>query len=448
MNQLKQLSVTILKQISDEDSGITQSLKNKLSNDIIAYLINNENNTQAIQSLITQSITIKINDTNNLTHWIAFLQNFFLYKLKEHQENEFNKDNINNKLSDIISNKYKYIKVSLESLIQIYNFFEQPDSFSGIFEYYFSSLFKNANYADALLEEQAEKPWCLDDCGKVLLQFFGKFQSSEDLITTFYSCLALIKVYFKLKTYRNAKTLIGWVERRSLNVEADVKSSFASEYYYYCGRLSLYEMNLDQSKANFEKAFKLIKKINNSYHNSNNTNNTLSTHFKNKKLILEYIIVINLFYGLVPSKQFLIKYSLNQNYSNFISSYIAGDLKSFEKEILSLEDRLITLGTFLLVEKLKGFVLRNLVFRIYESLREEILSANYPILSLNLIYSVVSMLSDFEDFEEFEYYMISVLYKGLIKGYIHNEKKEIVFSKKEPFPRLNDVLANNYNKII
>jgi len=77
----------------------------------------------------------------------------------------------------------------------------------------------------------------------------------------------------------------------------------------------------------------------------------------------------------------------------------------------------------------------------------DVQSQQYPKLCLNLLYNIFSKFKYFEDYEEFEFYLISVLYKGLIKGYIHQEKKELVFSKKNPFPEYKNVLEDNSNRI-
>ena len=156
----------------------------------------------------------------------------------------------------------------------------------------------------------------MEDIGKLLNNFFARFQSCNDTITTFYCSLSLIKVYFNLNTYRNSRMLQGWVKRSELDVSRDLPFPVATTYYYYCGRLNLYELNLEDSKKNFEEAFKLMKR-----HEvlviewkNNTTQIAQNRHFKNKKVLLEYLIIINLFYGQTPSKTFLKRYNLFEFY--------------------------------------------------------------------------------------------------------------------------------------
>ena len=75
-----------------------------------------------------------------------------------------------------------------------------------------------SHLADAELERQKQKAYCLDECGRVLISFFSTFQMSNEKNIVFFCIICLIRVYFKLKNYRNSKTLIGWVEKSGLNL--------------------------------------------------------------------------------------------------------------------------------------------------------------------------------------------------------------------------------------
>ena len=204
-------------------------------------------------------------------------------------------------------------------------------------------------------------------------------------------------------------------------------------YYYYSGRLGLYELRISDAQAIFSNAFDMC--------NYTQTNNI--------KIILEYLIPLNLFFGKIPNLEILEKNDL-LIYSDLIKSYKQGDIKMFENSLDCLEDRLIQLGTFLIVDKLRGFVFRNLIKNIYKIFEEELNKKKNPFVSIELIYNVLKNVFGYDNYEieELELYLNSVIYKGLISGYIHNKDKVIVFSKKCPFPKLADVLKNNYNKII
>lgn len=438
MIKLKQYSSEVIQAISNENNEIFEILKQPLSNDALQLV--KGTNKDGITDIVSKGIGSLCSKDESFSKWVGFLVNLIIFKSNEQLSKEYSSINSADYLEI-----YNSLKDSYNYFLELFIYFEQQESIGKILKFFFNKVFQLATRADKQLEEKGFKPTTLDDCGKLLMHFFSRFQSSDDKQTLFHCCLSLIKVYFKLKTYRNTKTLIGWVERSELNIQKELPLSAASEYFYYCGRLHLYNMELLKSKECFETSFSLMKKIN---QNTNKFELKNNTHYKNKQLILEYLIILNMFYGQVPSKSFLLKYNLLDNYGCLVSSFISGDVSLFEKASETLDLRMITLGTFLVCEKLKGFVMRNFIMRVYEGMKEEILSANFPVLKLSLIFEICKKNGSFDDFDEFEFYLISVIYKGLIKGYIHNEKKEIVFSKKDPFPKLSSVMENNYDKII
>ena len=76
------------------------------------------------------------------------------------------------------------------------------------------------------------------------------------------------------------------------------------------------------------------------------------------------------------------------------------------------------------------------------------------VIPLTIVYKILTDVFDYHEmnFEELELYLLSVIYKGLINGYIHHQNKVIVFakisSKINPFPKLSEAFEKNYNKFI
>ena len=410
-NYLRLLIVSI----SKENSKETRTLLNKVLDCNLDHDYINDNVTKIVNSYS------QLNNANE--KWIIFISNLITFNISK---------DINKEIA------FEYLKSSYLAIYDIYNQFNEQ-SFIGsvVLKFFFNNLVLLAEEEDKRLENERKKMICLDNVGKLLMDFFSRFQNSDDKVTIFYCDLNLIKTYFKLKTYRNSKTFFGWVERSSINLKT-VDSQSEVNYYYYYGRITLYEMNIEVSRKYFEKAFKLMKKNGNDW------------QMRNKSIILEYLITLNLFYGLIVPKTLLIKYDL-EHYYELLCSFASGDINSFEEEINILEERLVNLGTFLLIEKLKCYVLRNFIFKIFDNMKEEIEKMKFPVLKICFLYDIYVGYSNehrlYEDIEEFEYNVLSVIYKGLINGYVHNTKKEIVFSKKNPFPIFSEVILNNISKI-
>jgi len=199
----------------------------------------------------------------------------------------------------------------------------------------------------------------------------------------------------------NCKSLVDWTDKNSVDLNIFPKSEITT-FYYYTGKLSIYEIRILEAKTFFTKAFNICKK----------------DSIQNKRLILEYLIPVNLFFGILPSNELLDYYKIEQLnlYKLIISSYRTGDVKIFNKTVEELEDRFILLGTFLIFEKLKCFVMRNFVRRIHK---------NYDshIIPLSIFHKILTDVFDFHEMnlEELELYLLSVIYKGLINGYIHHQ---------------------------
>jgi hypothetical protein len=89
-----------------------------------------------------------------------------------------------------------------------------------------------------------------------------------------------------------------------------------------------------------------------------------------------------MFFGKAPNKKLLENYGL-LNYFKFVDSYKMGNLKLFEEALDELEERFILLGTFLIAEKLKSLVFRNLVLKIHKNY--DCSGMNIPFIPIELI---------------------------------------------------------------
>jgi hypothetical protein len=336
-----------------------------------------------------------------------------------------------NKYREDYVKSFENLKDCFAYMLEIFKSTQYANFLHNVLKYYMRNLLFSSQLADQELERKKEKTYCIDDCGRVLMNFFSKYQNEEPGIV-FYAILCIIRIHFKLKTYRNSKTLVGWVEMSGLDIRNFPKSEVTT-FYYYSGRLALYELNFYKAVEIFSKAFDICK----------------NNHLTNKKLIFEYLIVLNLFIGVTPSNEILAKLEL-MNYKDLINAYKSGDMALFEKSIEKLETRLINLGTYLIIEKLKPYVMRNLIKTVYQGYSMELAKLNTPIIKIELIYNVLKNAYGYDamDLEELELYIIGVIYKGLITGYIHNTNKVLVFSKKNAFPKFSDNFKTNYNKII
>lgn len=415
----------------------------------LTQIIINISKSKLNSALTTLISTNKQKVLDYLTFYINFI--YEVNKSDYFSENTFNSSCLLN-LLDSYKSFFDIFSSNTISDENTYNY-------TFIFKFFFNHL---------ILISEHTKPIALESIGKSLMDFFSRFQSIENKELMFFCALNLIKTYFKLKTYRNTKTFFGWIERSEVSFnKLDMMSQI--NFYFYYGKLMLFEMQIDDSKHYFQLGFGLFESgLNNISSNrlsdsSSILNNNL-TYF-NKITILEYLLVLSLFTGKVLSSSFLVKYNLT-HYSNFLFAYQTGDLLLFDEEIEKLKIRFVELGLFLVVVKLKAYVLRNLIYQIYYMNKDEMEKMKFPILKIDDIYNIYNEYKTYKHSsnnknninncseceitsqEEMEFSVLSIIHKGLIKGYVHYNKKEIVFSKKNPFPKLDEVFNENKYKII
>jgi nuclear mRNA export protein PCID2/THP1 len=370
------------------------------------------------EKTIYNNVRINVKDDISSKLFSEYLISHYLFRINKYREN-------------YLKSFQNFIEC-WSNFLEIFRIYEEPEFLYQVIKFYMRNLYFSARLGDEELERNKQKPNCIDEGGRNLISFFSSYQMSEQKPLVFYCIICLIRIHFKLKTYRNSKTLVGWVEKSGLDFDYLPKSEVVT-YLYYSGRLTLYELKLVDARDILLNALNLCK----------------DDHIPNKKLILEYLIPLNLFFGITPNEKLLSKYNL-ENYLELISSYKTGNVVKFEEAIQSLEDRLINLGTFLIIEKLKSYVFRNLVRLAYKYFFEDPSSLNKPVMKIQVVYNLLTNVFGMKgiSMDELELYIIGTIHKGLISGYVHNNNKVIVFSKKNPFPQLEEVFKNNYNKII
>ena len=86
-------------------------------------------------------------------------------------------------------------------------------------------------------------------------------------------------------------------------------------------------------------------------------------------------------------------------------------------------------GIYLLLHRTRLLVHRTLFLRLSYILQS-------PQIPLPLVHTSLKALGDYDmDVDEIECVLSNLIYKGVVRGYISHEKRTLVLSKKEGFPR-------------
>jgi hypothetical protein len=182
-----------------EDSDKVLSLLEPQEKQSFEYNFKNIFNREQIFKIINDNVRIKIKDESQIKLWTEFFLNHHLYKINKYREN--------------FLKSFEFLKDCFNNLIEIHKLYQTPRFLSYVMKYYMRNLLFISNLADMELEQKKEKTFAIDECGRILIGFFSKFQMSDDKWSVFFCIICLIRIYFKMKTYRNSKTLVEWVDK-------------------------------------------------------------------------------------------------------------------------------------------------------------------------------------------------------------------------------------------
>ena len=166
----------------------------------------------------------------------------------------------------------------------------------------------------------------------------------------------LFKIYFRLNNLRLCQNLIRAVEGpgfpKALDGQVLSGRHFPMAqlvtYHYFVGRLSLLNSQFARAERQLTFAF----------------DHCPTTSFKNKRLILRYLVPVRLVLGVFASPALLTKYQLPY-FAQLCRAVHRGDLRTFERELDTHQQLFIRHGSYLLVERAKTIAYRNFFRRVH-----------------------------------------------------------------------------------
>ncbi len=226
----------------------------------------------------------------------------------------------------------------------------------------------------------------------------------------------LFKIYFKINKINLCNPLKRVIENSGL--KELFPRSHQIVYKFYVGRQAMFENDYNTASSYFEYAFQ----------------NCPYRYKKNKKIILVYLIPVNMLRGYFPKQSLLIKYDLKP-FAELVSAVKQGNIRKFDQDMLKYEDFFIESGVYLFLEKLKMTTYRNLFKRITCLLN----TAQIPIEAFADILKYLG--EDDMDNDVCQCILSNLIYEGKIKGYISHKHNKLVISKdfKIAYPRLSSI---------
>ncbi|KAG5437028.1 hypothetical protein PCANB_001304 [Pneumocystis canis] len=239
----------------------------------------------------------------------------------------------------------------------------------------------------------------------------------------------LLRLYFKLNQTRLCQTISANITSSGVEFSS-YPISERIEFSYYFGRYNLYQQQIARARGHLLFAF----------------DNCLSVSYKNKRLILIYLVTASIILGIFPSAELLLKYHLSQYFSPIISSLIKGDHRSFSEHINheSIRPWLLKKQIFLTIQDHCEILLwRSLFRRSFLITRDP--SQKPPRIKLNdlLIAAKWIKKDDTYDLLDVECICISLLDQNYLQAYILHASKLLVLKRDDThgFQKISNVKA-------
>lgn len=156
----------------------------------------------------------------------------------------------------------------------------------------------------------------------------------------------------------------------------------------------------------------------------------------NRRRILIYLVPCRLRLGRCPPRELLEDHGLG-GLASIAAAVSAGDSRRFTLELELQEEELIRSGTYLVVEKLKLLVFRNLCRRVHDHVAASLRAAGKEDQrhkqDLRPFEQAFKWQDDC-DVDETICILANLIYIGAVRGYLSDEHQKIIFSKDNPFP--------------
>lgn len=224
----------------------------------------------------------------------------------------------------------------------------------------------------------------------------------------------LFKIYFRINKLPLCKPLIRALDNADMMQYFPINEKVT--YNYFLGMKYLFDSDYRKSEELLTYSFL----------------NCPKQSFKNKQLILVFLIPVKMLLGHMPRENALYKYKLTE-FSPVIRAVKEGNIKGFDEAMEQGKDFFWKFGIYLILEKLRIILYRNIFKKVA-------LIANthqIPIQSFKVALDFLT--GEKTDVEEVHCILANLIFENKIKGYISIQHQKLVVSKQNPFPPLASV---------
>ena len=238
--------------------------------------------------------------------------------------------------------------------------------------------------------------------------------------------IAMFRLYFSINTLHLTRNLVNSMSARNAPDFDSFPASQRATYRYYTGRLLVFEDRFAEAEEHLAYALRHAPRASHS-----------AVALRNRRRVLAYLIPVRMLLGRMPSDELLRMHGMDNTFGPVKRACVTGDLRAFNDVMEATTVSHIQLGTFLLMERLRQFVLRTLLKRVHLVTQPTLPPTNFQ-LDLHQFQRALAMCAssdeDAPDIEEAECLVVTLIYRKAVKGYISHKLRKLVLSKKDAFP--------------
>ena len=224
----------------------------------------------------------------------------------------------------------------------------------------------------------------------------------------------LFKIYYSVNTLHLCKPLIRAIEGCTYKDEFNLGDMVT--YRYFIGRKAVFDNELKTANEYLSFAFQ----------------NCHPRSLNNKRQILIYLIPVKLLLGYQPTNGLLEKYDLGE-FVDICHAVKRGNVSKFQQELDKNESYFFEIGVYLILERLRMVVYRNLFKRIF------LILGTHQIPIEALLAVLKSQNVEDINLAETQCLLANLVFQNKIKGYISLQHSKLVVSKQNAFPKLSSL---------
>lgn len=281
--------------------------------------------------------------------------------------------------------------------------------------------------ADAVAEEQGQPAEYLEEAARIINRAFtlcitdrAPLEASRKWGT--YCVIGILfRTYFKLDKLSLTKNVLRAVEVSELPPLQYFPKAHIVTWRYYLGVIAFMGEDYMTAETELREALRLCHRA----------------AARNVELILTYLVpTVLMTTRRLPSVELLRSFPrVAALYHPLTTALRSGNLAAYDRALARRETELVRRRVYLTFERARDLCLRSLFRKVY-LLKDK--STRIPVADLTAAANLGTPpeAQDMCDDDEAECYVANLIHAGFVKGYISREKRTVVLSAKDPFPKV------------